>query len=106
MVGSCTARHGVARRGTELMTADRALAIVLLRVLVARSGSAKRAMARCGWVRCGGAWSWKQSVEDWQQSFSECYGDVRRGRERIAMEGLGAVWHGSEWRGEVWQGKG
>ena len=48
------ARRCTVRFGMELETVDRALAIVLLRVLVARSGSAKRAMARCGWVGCGG----------------------------------------------------
>lgn len=55
LVGRGWERRGEARYGLELETADRALAIVLLRVLVARSGSAERGVARCGWVRRGGA---------------------------------------------------
>ena len=107
---------GVVGYGKELVTVDRALAIVLLRVL--RHGLLSR-----GWARRGAALYWKQSVEDWQQSFSECYGEARldpqgRGKaghgtgssrlgiHRVPLRVLGAVWHGMEWRGEVWQGKG
>ena len=44
---------------------------------------------RLGQAWWGEAWSWKQSVEDWQQSFSECYGEARLDPQGRGKAGYG-----------------
>ena len=54
---------------------------------MAGSGMVRRGEVGHGKARSGRARNWQQSVEDWQQSFSECYGEA------------GLVRSGEAWRG-------